>query len=396
MQPTSGPGVNHRVTPRHAYVHAPFCARRCSYFDFAVTVDARPPTNTWLEAIGRELDQAIEARAWPKLALDTIYVGGGTPSLLGPGAMAGLAATLARHADWSPGNVEWTAEANPERFSADLALDWRRAGVNRISLGAQTFDLAVLRWMGRLHGPDGPGHAVRSARAAGFENLSLDLIFGLPARFERDWSADLDRVLALDPDHVSLYGLTAESATPLGRWVAEGREQLPPEDQYEEEYLLATERLTSAGFVHYEVSNFARPGRDSRHNRAYWSGAAYLGLGPGAHSFVPPQRWWNVRDWAEYRHRLSTGKGPVEDHEAVSAEAGALERAWLGLRTRDGINALSAAEADLLASWVTRGLAEPGEGDAVRLTARGWLVLDTLAVAFAEAGSRLEASAGRC
>lgn len=383
------------MTPGHVYVHAPFCARRCSYCDFAVTVDTRPPTAAWLDAIALELAGVMTSRAWPRLELRTIYVGGGTPSLFGPGAMAGLAEVLRHGADWDRAAVEWTAEANPERFDEGLAEDWLEAGVNRLSLGAQTFDPTVLQWMGRLHGVDGPGRAIAAARSAGFTNISLDLIFGLPERFDRDWAADLDRALELGPDHVSLYGLTAEAATPLGRWVAEGREHMPREERYEEEYLFAADRLVRAGFEHYEVSNFTRPGLESRHNIGYWSGASWIGLGPGAHSSSPPERWWNVRDWAEYRARLLDGRSPVDDHEIVGEEGRALEQAWLGLRTRSGVEPETGEQHALLSRWIERGLAERAGSRATRLTANGWLLLDTLAVAYAEAGSRPAAVKGR-
>ena len=185
--------------------------------------------------------------------------------------------------------------------------DWRRAGVNRVSLGVQTFHAPALKWMGRLHGPEGAAKAMDAARLAGFDNVSVDLIFGLPARLGRDWGADLFRALALEPEHVSLYGLTAEAGAPLGRWVKEGRESLAAEDRYADEYLLAHERLTAAGFEHYEVSNFGLPGRRSRHNFTYWTGAPYAALGPGSHAFYPPLRRWNVRSWDDYRRMLLVG-----------------------------------------------------------------------------------------
>src|SRR5690606_8333608 len=149
------------------------------------------------------------------------------------------------------------------------------------------------------------------------ENINIDLIFALPTRFNRDWQSDLLRVLDLAPEHVSLYGLTAEQGTPLGRWVAEGRETLAGEDEYAEQYLLAARMLADAGYIHYEVSNFARPGHESRHNRAYWTGAAYLGLGPGAHSLLPPVRRWNTRDWQHYRARVTQGELPLDGSEQV-------------------------------------------------------------------------------
>src|SRR5690606_9747419 len=253
--------------------------------------------------------------------------------------------------------AEITAEANPESFTAELARDWRAAGINRVSLGAQTFDEAALRWMGRLHGPDGPARAVAAAREAGLDNVSVDLIFGLPDRLGRDWGADLERALRLEPEHVSLYGLTAEAGAPLGRWVAEGRERLPDEDAYGAQYLLAAERLTAAGFRHYEVSNFALPGRESRHNQVYWSGEAYLGLGPGAHSYLAGRRWWNVRSWAAYAAALGRGEAPVEGEETVEGDAARLERTWLALRTSEGFPLREASEGQrrLAARWAEQG-----------------------------------------
>ena len=374
------------MAPDYIYVHAPFCARRCSYCDFAVTVDRSPDPGAWLEAIRAELLGHVQRHRWPRLKLRTLYVGGGTPSLLGDGAMAGLAAALRDCADTDE-TFEWTAEANPEHFSAGLAKDWRAAGVNRLSLGAQTFDPEVLRWMGRLHGPEGPARAIAAARSAGLSNVSIDLIFGVPARLGRDWSGDLDRAIELDCEHVSLYGLTAEKEAPLGRWVADGRETLADEDTYAEEYLMAAERLGAAGYVHYEVSNFARPGFESRHNRAYWTGAPYLGLGPGAHSYLPPHRFWNVRDWAAYRTRV-LGAGPpaeaagaIDGSERVDAETSSLEQAWLALRTNDGARLETPAQQRMADTWTARGWAVEA-GGRVRLTAEGWLLLDRLAVEF--------------
>jgi oxygen-independent coproporphyrinogen-3 oxidase len=347
-------------------------------------VDASPPVAAWLEGVAAELSGLAAGLPWPgPLQLTTVYVGGGTPSLLGPGAMAALRTRLSDLASWGPG-TEWTAEANPERFDAALADDWVAAGVNRLSLGAQTFDGATLRWMGRLHGPGGPARAVREARRAGFDNISLDLMFGLPAASGRDWKVDIESALELEPEHVSLYGLTAEPATPLGKWVASGRTQLADEQTYAAEYLFAAERLTAAGYLHYEVSNFARPGRESRHNRAYWAGAAYIGLGPGAHSYLPPRRWWNVRDWTEYRTRIAASDSAVAGEEIVDAGNAALERTWLGLRTTDGIELepASAAQDQLIQMWLDRGWAirQQSRGSRVRLTPHGWLLLDRLAV----------------
>jgi oxygen-independent coproporphyrinogen III oxidase len=350
------------------------------------------PTRDWLRAIEAEWSLLGEEQGWSHpLELDTLYVGGGTPSLLAGGAMRELASIVARHAHSAP-TLEWTAEANPESFTAEVAHDWRAAGVNRISLGAQSFDEGVLRWMGRLHGAGGPERAVEIARRAGFQNVSIDLIFGVPERLGRSWAADLERALSLAPEHVSLYGLTAESATPLGRWVAEGRERLADEDRYAEEYLLAHRILTGAGYDHYEVSNFGRPGFASRHNHAYWTGAAYAALGPGAHAFYPPVRRWNLRDWEAYQEALRARRLPIDSEERITPDDAALERVWLGLRTHRGapLHEANQAQLDLARLWCERGWASIN-GDRLRLGVEGWLLLDRLAVDYAAAAEYAEA-----
>lgn len=367
------------------YVHAPFCARRCTYCDFAVSVRRKGDADEWLRAIGAEW-RLVENEGLFRVSdgLATLYVGGGTPSLLGPEAMSGLAEIVGQER-LRGSDLEWTAEANPESFTPDVAEGWARAGVNRVSLGAQTFNPAALRWMGRLHGPDGPQRALDAARGAGIDNVSVDLIFGLPRAVGRSWPEDLDRVLQMDVPHVSLYGLTVEGGTALGRAVREGREPPVDEEQYGEEFLLAAETLTAAGYVHYEVSNFARPGAESRHNAVYWQGHPYLGIGNGAHSYAPPVRRWNARAWERYREAVMEGRSPEESRETVVGEAAKLESIWLGLRSRSGIPTPRGVSksGDIVAGWLERGLAIESDGR-LRLTARGWLLLDSLSVDLAE------------
>ena len=375
LEPPPNPGAI-----RSVYVHAPFCARRCFYCDFAVKV-ASADCDAWLGALTAEI-RALEREGAFVLddTLDTLYVGGGTPSLLGAQAMEGLLTVIGEER-LRDSDLEWTAEANPESFTQEVAKGWRCAGVNRISLGIQSFHAPSLRWMGRLHGADRARSAVRIGRAAGFTNLSVDLIFGLPDHLERDWERDLDHTLSLDPDHVSLYGLSVEPATRLGRAVAERRETLPSEGRYEQEYLLAVDRLAEAGYEVYEVSNFARPGFASRHNSVYWSGEPYLGLGNGAHSYRHPVRRWNLRDWDAYRAGAEGSGLPVDDEEELDAGKVRLERIWLGLRTRRGISLqdLPASARDRARYWEENALAV-AEGNVVRLTPRGWLVVDRLTV----------------
>jgi oxygen-independent coproporphyrinogen III oxidase len=375
---------------RSVYVHAPFCARRCPYCDFAVQVRRQGDRPGWTDALAGELRALAQEGRFPLASeLDTLYVGGGTPSLLGADAMDALARVLGPERLRAPG-LEWTAEANPESFTPEVAAEWRAAGVSRLSLGVQSFHEPTLAWMGRMHGGEGARRAVATARAAGLTDLSIDLIFALPDGHEggpvpRSWDADLDQALALSPPHVSLYGLTVEAGTPLARSVAEGRVRVASEERYREEYLRAVERLRGAGYVHYEVSNFALPGHDSRHNRVYWEGGAYLGLGNGAHSFSDPLRRWNVRDWEDYARRAGAGMLAVAEEETVVGEARRLERTWLGLRTDRGLpwTELGAEALALVGGWMRSGWAwrEAGaDGDRLRLTAEGWLLLDRLAV----------------
>jgi oxygen-independent coproporphyrinogen-3 oxidase len=364
---------------KHLYIHAPFCARRCSYCDFAIHVARKPPVDAWLDAIEAEARLTVAAREWAApIRLETLYVGGGTPSLLGVGAMGALAERLAPWFDLG-GLVEWTAEANPESMDAALARDWREAGVRRVSLGVQTFHAPALRWMGRLHGPEGGRRAMDAVRAGGIDDVSVDLIFALPERLGRDWATDLSAAVELEPTHVSLYGLTAEAGAHLGRRVAEGRETMIDEESYGAEYRLAAQTLGALGFEHYEVSNFARSGRRSRHNAAYWTGADYLGFGPGAHSFVAGERWWNERDWNAWSRALAGGSLAVGGSERLDAGQSRLERIWLGLRHEGGYRGpVGPAQQRLLDQWDAAGLLAGREP--IRLTTDGWLVLDQLAV----------------
>ncbi len=366
---------------RSVYVHAPFCARRCFYCDFAVKVSAAGDHGAWGRSLEAELriigDEGLFVLAE---RLDSLYVGGGTPSLLGPGAMSTLGEVIGE-GRLTDSALEWTAEANPESLSGEIATEWRAAGANRLSLGVQTFHEPALRWMGRLHGPDAAAPAVARARAAGFSNMCVDLIFGLPRHLARSWEADLHGALELDVPHISLYGLSIEERTPLGRAVREGRESPVDEEQYGEEFLMASEVLSDAGYEHYEVSNFARPGFRARHNAVYWEGTPYLGLGNGAHSYAHPMRRWNTRDWDEYEVRVAGGRSPESARESLGDDQLDLERIWLGLRTVRGLPRpeRGTPQHRTVDQWVRAGWAE-ATGERIRLTPRGWLLLDRLAV----------------
>lgn len=359
------------MNARHLYIHVPFCARRCTYCDFSIAVRRRTPVAEYLDALSREL-----AITGLPPSLDTVYLGGGTPSRLGGDGIAQLAGSLGRPA----GLTEFTIEANPEDVTAESASAWRAAGVNRLSLGGQSFDDAVLHWMHRSHDSARIGEAVRAARGAGIENVSLDLIFWLPESLQRDWAADLARAVALEPDHISLYGLTVEDGAPLGRLVRRGQVDVGQDNRYEDEYLLAHERLGAAGFTFYEVSNAARPGREAVHNRAYWRSVPYLGVGPSAHSFDGAARWWNEPAYARWQARVAAGESPVSGREILSDAQRAVEQLYLGLRTSDGVDLTDPVAAKVAANaglWIAEGWAYR-TGDHLRLSTLGWLRLDVL------------------
>ena len=370
--------------PRHVYVHVPFCARRCSYCDFSIAVRRDVPVDEYLTALDAELRTRFGDA--PVEEVDTIYFGGGTPSRLGGAGLARALALVERRFPRAAG-AEITAEANPDDVTSDAAAHWRAAGINRLSLGSQTFDDNALAWMHRTHDAATIERAVRVARDAGFDNLSLDLIFALPEALGRDFARDVDRVLALAPEHVSLYGLTIEAGTPLGRWVARGAAVEQPEEGYERDFLDAHRLLASAGFEHYEVSNYGRRGLRSRHNSAYWSGVPYVGIGPAAHGFDGDVRRWNRRAYTEWRDAARSAADPIEGSERLTAPNRAAEAVYLGLRSHDGLRLLD-DEHRVVAPWIDAGWAELGTDGRLRCTPTGWLRLDALAAALTHHRSR--------
>ena len=361
----------------HVYFHVPFCVRRCSYCDFAIAVRREVPSDAYVAALLREWSAWLPHPVWTESPpVRTIYFGGGTPSLLAP---SGIGALVERIRTDRPveSDAEVTLEANPDDVTPAATRAWRAAGVTRLSLGAQSFSDDALRWMHRTHDAAAIGRAVDVARAAGIADLSLDLIFALPADVPRSWEDDLARALALAPDHVSLYGLTTEPRTPLARWTAAGRVRPADDARYVADYLLAHERLEAAGLEHYEVSNAGRPGHRARHNSAYWRRASYIGLGPSAHSGFGNHRRWNLREWAEYEGALTRGEGWVAGEETLDPEAVRLEQVYLGLRTVEGVPREWVPQ-HRAAEWADQGWARLGPED-LRLTVEGWLRLDALA-----------------
>jgi len=379
------------VRPRHVYVHVPFCARRCAYCDFSIAVRRDVPVDAYRAALRRELDLRFPELAGTNWAAETLYLGGGTPSRLGALGLARTIEDLRERIDVDAGG-EITIEANPDDVTREAAASWRAAGVNRVSLGVQSFDDRVLRWMHRTHDADRARSAMGHLRTAGVDDVSIDLIFALPEELGRDWQRDLDLAVELEPTHLSLYGLTVEEHTPLHRWIGRGDHAEAPEERYESDFLAAHETLREAGMTHYEVSNFARPGRQARHNASYWRRVPYVGLGPSAHEFDGCRRRWNVPAYVDWAKRLQDAVDPMGGSEELAPESREAELVYLGLRTEGGLR-LREADRPLVEQWERAGWAEVSAGE-VRLTPTGWLRLDGLAAALLATREMSGATAG--
>ena len=362
------------MLPRHVYVHVPFCARRCVYCDFSIAVRRDVPVDDYIAAIAAEMSVRFAVdQPW---SASTLYLGGGTPSRLGADGIGRLMDVLTRRVTLAD-DAEVTLEANPDDVSDASTRAWYDAGINRLSLGVQSFDDEALRWMHRTHDAAQVPRAVDAARRAGIEDMSVDLIFSLPEHLNRSWQDDLQRALALQPTHVSLYGLTVEPHTPLGRWRERGDIVESPDERYESDFLTAHDVLAAAGFEHYEVSNFARPGKRARHNTAYWRRVPYVGIGPSAHGFDGQVRRWNQAAYVEWARRAAAGSDPIAGSESLDTDDVAAEDAYLGLRTAEGLR-IDDGEREQVAAWVEQGWARLEEPNHLVLTPSGWLRLDAL------------------
>jgi oxygen-independent coproporphyrinogen III oxidase len=326
---------------RHIYVHIPFCARICPYCAFYKDLLDRSQTWRFCEAIVRELGQHQSARQIQEcrslLRPSTIYFGGGTPTALNIAQLELLLRGFHERLDlWRL--IEWTIEANPGSVSARKAAVLKKFGVNRISLGVQSWDDQLLKLLGREHNARQATESFQILRDAGFANINVDLMFGLPGQTADQWRETLEKTIALQPEHISTYCLTYEQDTDFFLRHACGEfRQNPDADAELFEITMAT--LECAGYEHYEISNYARPGFESVHNRAYWFGEDYLGIGPSAVSTIDMQRWQNVCDYRAYIDRVLSGKSPRESSEDLTYEMKRTERIALALRTREGIPA---------------------------------------------------------
>ncbi len=340
------------------------------------------PVDEYIDALASE----IRLRFGDQITnVDTIYVGGGTPSRLGADGIRRLLDLV--RAQFQPATgAEVTIEANPEDVTTEAAASWRASGINRVSLGVQSFNDDVLKWMHRTHDVAQVARAAAALDAAHFDDWSLDLIFALPPEVTRSWVDDIEQAIALNPTHISCYGLTVEPHTPLLRWRERGQVHDADEDRYEAEFLEADNHLRNAGYEHYEVSNYARDGKRARHNSAYWRRVPYVGLGPSAHSFDGRERRWNAREYVEWRSRIVSGLDPVEGAESLDENAVAIEEAYLGLRTSSGLT-VSHANAGDFDRWRDRGWADVVDGVG-HLTPSGWLRLDALVADLTDLRSR--------
>lgn len=324
--------------PVGLYLHVPFCLRKCRYCDFvSYPFDAQE-----VELLAALLPEEARLRAATlppaKRRAATVFVGGGTPTVLPARTLATLLERTRACFYW-PDDAEVTVEANPGTVTRDGLDTLRRAGVNRISLGMQAAQERLLRLLGRIHGFRDVVEAVRLVREAGFRNLNLDLMYGLPDQSLADWRATLDAAVALEPEHIAAYGLELAPATPLAELVRTGELALPPEELDREMYDFARDFLARHGYAQYEISNFARPGYACRHNLIYWHNGEYVGLGPAAHSYLDGVRQANEKELREWAARIRAGKLPVAEEERLNTRTQMAETVFLGLRlTEEGLD----------------------------------------------------------
>ncbi|MFA5112251.1 MAG: radical SAM family heme chaperone HemW [Desulfobaccales bacterium] len=380
----------HHLTSPGLYVHVPFCQTKCPYCDF-YSVTSTERLTAYLTALDAEA--RLYREQFP--AFDSLFLGGGTPSLLDGVQFSTLLKSLRRYFTFAP-DTELTLEANPDDISADKLQLYRDLGVNRLSLGAQSFDEAELRFLKRRHTARQTIRAIELIRAAGFVNLGLDLIYGLPGQTLDAWLRTLETALSFAPEHLSCYQLTLAEDTPMGRQAAAGELQ-PLEEEAQRDFFLRTDRfLTERGYLHYEVANFARQEEPQagglchyhcRHNLKYWTHAPYLGLGPGAHSFQASRRWWNHRSLHDYCVVLEAGKPPVAGAETLTPAQLRLEILYLGFRNREGVALATIQEQSgweaILTELARAGLVEIRH-DRVVATPQGLVVADRLPLRFAD------------
>ncbi|BDM67367.1 coproporphyrinogen III oxidase [Streptomyces nigrescens] len=376
--------------PLGFYLHVPYCATRCGYCDFNTYTaselrgsgGALASRDNYADTVVEEIRLARKVLGDDPRPVETVFVGGGTPTLLPAADLGRMLAAIREEFGLAPG-AEITTEANPDSVDPRYLSELRAAGYNRVSFGMQSARQHVLKILDRTHTPGRPEACVGEARAAGFEHVNLDLIYGTPGESDDDWRASLDAALGAGPDHISAYALIVEEGTQLARRIRRGEVPMTDDDEHADRYLIAEERLTAAGFSWYEVSNWATTeAARCRHNELYWTGADWWGAGPGAHSHVGGVRWWNVKHPGAYAQALGEGRSPGAGREILADEDRRVERILLELRLADGcpLDLLAPAGARAAERARADGLLQAGpyeEGRAV-LTLRGRLLADAV------------------
>ncbi|MBN1893997.1 radical SAM family heme chaperone HemW [bacterium] len=359
------------------YVHVPFCLKKCPYCDFASVPVQSDLQAEWLQAVRAET--VLRAPDWKPIRFDTLYFGGGTPSLLDPADVAGLIDLFSGSFQWAR-NPEITLEANPGTLSGSKLRDFRKAGINRLSIGIQSFRDEELQLLGRMHDAAEAENSLARTFESGFENVNADFIYGLPGQTPAHWSQTLGKAVAFPLTHISAYCLTWSGKTELGRKIESGEVEKPSEAVQSDLFLRTSSFLAERHFQHYEISNFSLEGRRCRHNEGYWKGNPYLGLGPSSHSFTGRERYWNVSDTREYCRMLNQGLRPCSGSETLSRNDIRLETIALRLRTSEGLPlAMIQNKTDFCKVFLENGLARI-RGDRLVLTENGFLMADELAL----------------
>ena len=369
------------------YVHIPYCARRCGYCDFNTYTPSELSISSDLSGVSRDyIDLLIaeinSARKISKADLvPTIFFGGGTPTLIEPADLGRVVTAIKNNFDLAP-NAEITTEANPDTVTPAKLAELREAGINRISFGMQSAVPHVLAALDRTHNPANVARSVNDARAAGFDEVSVDLIYGTPGESMSDWQESIDVALSLPISHISAYALIVEQGTKLGAQVKRGEVVMPDDDETADKYVLADAKFGAAGLNWYELSNWSKAGSESRHNLAYWNGDNWWGAGPGAHSHIDGRRWWNVKHPTAYKEKISSGQSPMHEEEVLNDEQKNSERMMLEIRLAKGIDAktLDSGQLAILESFKNQGhlLADSWAAGRIVLSTSGRLIADRI------------------
>lgn len=368
------------------YIHIPYCVKRCGYCDFNTYTpaelkgpDLESVSKNYISAVLKEIELAKKTVGAAEVP--SIFFGGGTPSLMPAVELARVIQEIRDRFELSP-DIEITIEVNPDSVSSDFLEKMRQAGANRISMGMQSAVPHVLKVLDRTHNPENVSNAVEKARQAGFEHVSVDLIYGAPGESISDWQQSVTSALQLPIDHISAYALIIEKGTKLAAQISRGEVQMPPDEETAEKYLIADSAFEAAGFNWYELSNWSKPGGQCRHNIAYWNGSMWWGVGPGAHSYFDNRRWWNVKHPATYQQKINAGESPVQSEEILSEENLADEYLMLQIRRREGIphRNLKDSQVSRAAEYVDSGHLDQAEWTAQKLvlTQQGRLIADRI------------------